>query len=193
MIALGLLTGVGWADEPVTAEVVEVKVENGLRVLQGRRPPAVRFDRIDVLAEDPGTWWLDDLPRAGWNGGTVALKGLAQVKVVVALGGDGLQLGISASSQSLVLERPIWPSADLYAWGGLQTALLLPRGLMAGISYRPGPVRISVGVSAVSSASWARPDWSSFALLPTIGLGFGPVSRWRAGGRRRAAPPEDPR
>lgn len=59
-----------------------------------------------------------------------------------------------------------------FTWcAGLRTSLLLPRGALATAAWRHGPIRLSVGVSAVSGAPRARPDWSTWDILPTASVG----------------------
>ena len=131
----------------------------------------VRFERVDLISEDPGFWVNYDAPRFSSSPRVAVLRFLFQVKPVFAMPIDGLKVGISLSSQSVVYERPL---ARSFHWNlGLQTSLLLPRGFTAGVAWWGGPVRVGLGVSAVSSATWKRPDWTVWEAIPTVGLGVG--------------------
>ena len=134
----------------------------------------VGLDRVDLISEDPGTWLHYDLPMAPYNVLGVTVGFVQQLKMVLRLGvlDESLHLGFSMVSQSIVLERPL-PLPNLYWSGGVQTSLLLPRGLLAGVAWRPGRIRIGAGVSLLSSATWRRPDWTSWHVLPTVGFGLG--------------------
>jgi hypothetical protein len=137
----------------------------------------VRLDRVDVLSEDPGTFLHYDLPMAGAYAPMTAVRFLEQVKVVFTLPVNGLYAGASLSSQSLSYEGPLWRGEDgrgLFWTAGLQTRLLLPYGAWAGVAWRFGFMRLSLGASASSAATWARPSWTEWRVLPTLGLGFGP-------------------
>lgn len=64
----------------------------------------------------------------------------------------------------------------------MQTTLLLPPGVYGDVAIRLGPVRIAVGASVLSGATWAAPDYNYWALMPTLGLGIGraqPPPPWR--------------
>ena len=39
--------------------------------------------------------------------------------------------------------------------------------------WRAGPVRLGMGLSVFSEASWSRVDYRHWTVLPTLGLGFG--------------------
>lgn len=136
----------------------------------------VRFDRVDLVAEDPGTWLNQDLPAAGVNPLPAAVRFVTQVKVVLAMPVDGLYVGASISSWSLTWEQRLVRGRDdaegLFVAGTLQTSLGLPRGLVASAVGRIGPARLALGASLLSSATWAEPDWSHWQLMPTIGLGI---------------------
>lgn len=131
------------------------------------------FDRVDVVAEDPGTWMNYDLPMGTSYPPSLAIRFLSQVKPVWTTPVEGLTIGTSLASQSVVYEQPLWKQAGLYWSAGLQTQLLMPRGALAGLAWRRGHFRIGAGVSAVSGSSWARPDWTTWSFLPTLGFGIG--------------------
>ena len=136
-----------------------------------------RFDRVDLVSEDTGLWLNHELPAAPAYPVRAALRFVTQVKVVFALPGlEGLQAGASLSSQSIALERPLelgfLPKG--FAWhAGVQTRWLMPRGAFGGVAYRWKHLRVSAGVSALSGASWAHPTWSSWTVVPTLGIGIG--------------------
>lgn len=134
--------------------------------------PPVRLDRVELLAEDPGTWLnYEALQLPGYPVKGV-LRFVTQVRPVLELPVEHLYVGLSLSSQSLVYERPFSPGLPFTWSAGVQTQLLLPRGALATVAWRHGPVRLSLGLSAVSGATWARPDWSEWDLLPTVGVGL---------------------
>ena len=142
----------------------------------------LRFDRVDVLSEDPGLWLNHDLPLASVYWPRTGYRLLEQVKPVWRIAAvEGLHVGVSLRSQSLVYERSLGLGHGLFWTVGLQTSLLLPRGALAGLAWRRGRFRVGVGVSLLSAASWRRPDWTDGWLLPTLGLGVGP----------QQAPPRD--
>lgn len=152
----------------------------------------VRLDRVDLLAEDPGTWLNYEAVQLG----TYPLKGVirfaTQVRPVLTTPVEHLYVGLSVSSQSVVYERPFTPTLPFTWSAGVQTQLLLPRGVVASVAWRPGPVRLSVGLSAVSGATWARPDWSEWDLLPTVGLGLVRRPRAESGPEPAAEAPLSP-
>ena len=135
------------------------------------------FDRVDIVSEDPGIWLHYDAPMLGMNAATSAVRLLEQVKPVWTLPVKGLYLGTSISSQSLVYEHALLPKQGLFVTGGLQTRLLMPRGALAGVAWRFGRFRLGVSLSALSTSSWARPNWSTWSFLPTFGFGVGSVYR----------------
>ena len=137
------------------------------------------FDRVDLLSEDPGTFLHYDAPMAGQNLQAFGMRFIEQVKVVARLplpslsAGGRWYAGASVQSQSLSYEHPLLKDSGLYATGALQTRLLLPRGVTAGLAFRTGVLRVGVSVSAFSQASWARPNWQQWSVLPTLGVGLG--------------------
>ncbi len=129
-----------------------------------------------MLSEDPGLWLHQEASRLKVDPLTPAVRFITQVKLVWSTPVRGLDFGVSVGSQSLVYEYPLVPEANLSLSVGLQTRLLLPRGGMVGLAWRAGPVRLGVGLSAFSEASWSRVDYSQWTILPTLGLGFGRFS-----------------
>ncbi len=137
----------------------------------------VRLDRVDILSEDDGTFLHYDLPMAGASAQMAGLRFFEQVKVVLALPVDGLYAGASVASQSLAYEGPLWRSGDgrgLFWTASVHTRLLMPYGAHAGVAWRFGFLRLGVGASVSSEATWARPAWTEWRVLPTLALGFGP-------------------
>ncbi len=132
-----------------------------------------RFQRVDLISEAPGSFLNYDLPMFDVNLQTSAIRWVEQIQVVFELPVQGLSAGISLDSQTLCYERPLLPAAGLYYGGGIQTDLLMPRGLLVDSSWRWRRLRLAVGASAVSGSTWRRPDWTSWDLLPTAGIGVG--------------------
>ena len=136
----------------------------------------VRFDRVDLLSEDGGSFLHYDMPLAGAYAPMVGLRFLEQVKVVVSLP-VGLYAGASIASQSLSYEGMLWRSQEgrgLVWTGSLHTRLLMPYGAHAGVAWRVGLLRLGAGASLSTQATWARPDWSQWRVLPTLSVGIGP-------------------
>lgn len=130
----------------------------------------IRLDRVDVLAEDPGTWINYDAPMAPYAATQTAVRFVEQISFVVATPAPDIYVGLSVSSQSVRWERVVWKNLDVH--GGLQTSLLLPRGAFAGAGWTAWDrLHVAAGVSAVSNATWARPSWAQWAVMPTVGVG----------------------
>jgi len=138
----------------------------------------VQLDRVDVLSEDAGLFLHYHLPMTGAYAPMTALRFLEQVKVVLTLPVNGLYAGASVASQSLAYEGALWRTGEdgrgLFWTASLHTRLLMPYGAHAGVAWRFGFMRLSLGASASSASTWARPSWSEWRVLPTLGLGFGP-------------------
>jgi hypothetical protein len=137
----------------------------------------VRLDRVDLLNEEAPTFLHYDVPMGRAYGMATALRFVEQLKVVVALPVDGLYAGASLTSQSLAWEGPLWRSADgrgLFWSAGLSTRLLMPYGVQGGVAWRFGLLRVGLSLQAASAASWARPAWSEWRVLPALGVGLGP-------------------
>jgi len=129
----------------------------------------IRLDRVDLLSDDPGRWWWDDLPRAAAAPEVTAARFVAQVQPVFDLGG-GWTLGASLSSQSLRRELPL--DDGLSAVLGVSTQLGLPRGAFGGFALRTGPVRCALTVHVLSTATWSDPRWQTWTVQPTAALGW---------------------
>lgn len=138
----------------------------------------IRLDRVDLLSEAPATWLSDEAPRLRHTTTVPVIRWVEQVTVAVGLP-EGVEVDLSLAAQSLRLERPL-PWADLAVGGGVTTRLGLPTGALLGASWRPGPVRLGLSAVLLSDASWARPEWSRWRLLPGVGIGIGPDRRPRA-------------
>ncbi len=141
-----------------------------------REPDATfAFDRIDLISEDPGTWLNYDVHYFSVFPTSTTVRWVSQVKAVWRTPYRGLHIGASLRSQSMVLEVPLATTEKhgFYLTGGAQTRLLLPTGLLGGLAWRYGPVRIGTGISAVSTASWSHRSWTHWQVLPTLGLGIG--------------------
>ncbi len=137
--------------------------------LQGQ----IRFDRVDLVSEDPGTWVNYDLPLAPVYALPAGIRFVEQIKPVFTLPWEGWYVGASLASQSVAYERSLLPSANLFWSAGLHTRLLLPRGVHGGLAWRWGVMRLALGVSVTSEATWARPSWRQWSVLPTVGIGVG--------------------
>ena len=133
--------------------------------------PTVILDRVDLVSEDPGLWLSRELSRAHLAPGTAGLRFLTQIRPVFTTPLRDLSVGLSLQSQSLLIEHPLTPG--LAVTGGLITRAGLPTGGMVGGSWRPGIFRLGLSGIALSSATWAHPRWSSWQLLPGVGLGIG--------------------
>lgn len=133
----------------------------------------VHLERVDIISEDPGTWIHDDLPVLLNTPRAPALHFAEQIKLVWAIPIEGLSIGTSYQSQSLFYERSLLGWQNINAGVGLQTFLLLPRGLWVDVSWRRGPLRLALGFSALSDASWTHLSWNHWRYLPTVGIGLG--------------------
>lgn len=135
--------------------------------------PAVMVERIDLFSDEAMDFWLDDAPRLGVGPRATAVRWLEQVSVVTAFRRASLVVSLSVQRQSVRVRRPLSNRFPFYASGGLITHLGLPAGAAGGVEYWAGPVRIGVALRAESSASWARPTWNHWRVLPGIGVGVG--------------------
>lgn len=137
------------------------------------KKPGFGFSRVDILSEDPGFWINDELPNILAYPLRPTLRFVMQVKVVWATPVRGLTVGTSITSQSIHYERSIFGFESVTVGGGLQTALLLPRGIWVDVAWHRGPYRLALGLSTISDASWANLRWDSWRFLPTVGVGIG--------------------
>ena len=135
------------------------------------------IDRVDLVAADRGTWLNNEVPMLGATPALGLVRFVEQVQVVFTTPVDGLFVGLSVASQSVVYEvdlRDVTLDAPrgTFAYGGVQTALVLPSGLLVGGGVRLGPLRAAVGLSALSAATWRRPDYGHWNVYPTVSVGF---------------------
>ena len=133
----------------------------------------IRLERVDIISEDPGIWIHDDLPLLLGTPLSPALHFAEQIKLVWGLPVEGLSIGTSYSSQSLFYEGSLFGWQSITAGVGLQTFLLLPRGLWVDVAWRRGPLRLALGFSTLSHASWTHLSWDRWRFLPTVGIGIG--------------------
>jgi len=136
--------------------------------------PDLRLDRVDLVSETSGTWLHDELPRAGSTPRFVGARWVEQVQPVIAIG-PTVQVGLALRTQSVRLEHTV--TGPWSVNGGLQLGAGLPNGAIGGVGYRAGALRLGTALSVVSSATWARPTWTHWRLLPTVGIGVGPVAQ----------------
>jgi hypothetical protein len=133
----------------------------------------IGFDRVDILAADPGTFLAWDLPDVAAEPRLAAVRFLLQVEPVWRMPIPGLYVGTSLASQSLVWETPLAERPRLIFSAGLQTRLLLPAGLTTQLAWRAGPVRVGLGANLLSAATWSHPSWSRWRVLPGLSVGVG--------------------
>lgn len=126
-------------------------------------------DRIEVITESDGTWLRDELPRWGSAERVVAMRFVEQVQVVTAVPLDGVRVGLSLRNQTLRWENEFAPAVHLGV-GSVHRAGL-PVGGMVGLAWGPRAIRVGTALTATSAASWARPNWSQWRVLPTVGVG----------------------
>jgi len=142
-----------------------------LLALQGTAEAGpVRFERVDLISESDGSWARDELSRAGQTPRFAAIRYLEQLTPVIRK--DRLQLGLSLATQSVRWEQPL-AGTHFGLNGGLQLDSGLPNGLLAGGFVHAGPLRIGVSASLTSGASWGRPVYDGWRLLPSLGIGIG--------------------
>lgn len=136
----------------------------------------VALDRVELLADDPGSFLVDDVPLVLARPGVVSLRALGQVQPVARVGERGLTVGLSLSSLSVGWES----TPDARGFGALvaiPTRLGLPVGAVVGGVYRRGPLWVDVGLAARTDATWARPAFSPVRVGPTVGVGWVPKGR----------------
>lgn len=132
-------------------------------------------DRVDLLSEHGAPWLAYEAPRFAVASDVVLLRWIEQVSPVVALG--DARLSVSLSAQTIGFETPTWPVS---ATGGVVTRAGLPVGALAGAAVRPGKVRLGLSLAVLSSATWVRPRWTTWTVLPGVGVGLGRDGRPRA-------------
>jgi hypothetical protein len=128
------------------------------------------LDRVDLVAGGPGTFINYDIPVAGSDITRTSIRFVEQVQPVWRFGVDNLYVGTSITSQSLLYDAPI--TDDFSYVLGLETSLLVPRGLRVGAAWRSDPVRVELGVSAITPSGWARFDYTTVTIMPTLALGL---------------------
>lgn len=132
------------------------------------------LERVDLLSEDTGTFFHYDAPMVTVYPAIPAVRFVEQVKVVFGTPLKGVTAGLSIASQSVMWETPLFESDGPFSFGvGLHTKLLFPRGFFADVSWRVGRFRLAIALAAASSGSWARPQWRTWNVLPSIGVGIG--------------------
>lgn len=136
----------------------------------GAASPLLRLQRVELLAEEDGSFLVDQLPTLTTRPGPVALRLLAQVQPVLTGRGGRLGLGLSWARQVLYLEEPL--SHGLSVGGGLHLRLGLPAGASAGLSWQRGPVRLGLVANLSTAATWAHPRWTGWRVLPGLGLSW---------------------
>lgn len=137
----------------------------------------VRFDRVDLLSESPGTWLTQEAPRLTAIPGTVAVRWVEQVAPVVQIG--VVEVSASVAGQSVGIAVPLDPVRPAWFDAGVVARGLLPVGGRVGVAWGAGPVRLGLSAVALADATWVRPDYAHWSLVPAVGVGVG---RYRAPG-----------
>ncbi len=145
-------------------------------------PPPARagaLARVELLADDPGQWLIHELPMMAARPGPGLLAYGAQIQPVWTLG--PVELGTSLAAQTLQWAPTLQTFGDdeLGAVLGVQTRLGLPVGPLAALSWAHEGVWFDLGVSARADASWARPQWRTWSVVPAVGVGWVPPARRR--------------
>ena len=140
--------------------------------LLGAATAGTHLDRVELISVDPGVWLNYDLPTLVTRPTSTTVRLVQQVQPVLALPPEGLHLGLSLTSQSVSWEQPFAESR--WGWAaGVTTLFALPRGAFAEATVDLGPVRLGLGGSLMSQASWARlsgyDTWDPL-LGATVGL-----------------------
>lgn len=144
-----------------------------LQTAEPAEGPSFGFDRVDVISEGPGTWLHYDVPLITAYPAATALRYVEQVSVVFQLPVKGLYAGAAISGQTLVYEGALMEQLGLRWTAGLQTRLLFPTGLQAGLAWRHGRLRVGLSLSAFTDGGWAHPQGFAIQVLPTLGIGIG--------------------
>lgn len=134
----------------------------------------VHLDRVELLADDPGTFVYDELPLLAARPGGTALRAAAQVQPVLGFG-SGLTLGVSMAALTPGYE--LEASGNSHGFGFLAavpTRLGLPSGLVLAGTFRHGPLWVDLGVRATSGATWRTPRYGDLRVGPTLGVGWIP-------------------
>ena len=135
--------------------------------------PVVQLERVDLFSEQATGFWIDDVPRLGVGPRVTGLRWAEQVSVAVDFPRASVVLETSLARQSLRLRRPLSHRFPVYVSGAVITHLGLPAGAGGGAEVWLGPLRLGGGLYGESRASWARPTWDHWRLLPGIGVGLG--------------------
>ena len=130
----------------------------------------VQLERVDLVSATPGTWLNHDVPMIGSYNTSVILRFVEQVEPIFVTPIEGWSVGLSVVSQSFY--RQVELPGSLRAFGGVQSTLLLPSGVVAGVGGQWRRVSAGVGVSAFSGASWSHLDWTAWQALPTMSMGI---------------------
>ncbi|MCA9567247.1 MAG: hypothetical protein KC656_05370 [Myxococcales bacterium] len=128
-------------------------------------------ERIDVFSEDGAAWWFDDLPRARATPRITALRWAEQVRFVARTPDHPVFFGASLAAQSVGVRGAL--GRGVVGSTALLTRLGLPSGAWVGVASWRGPMRVGVSVVATSGASWRRPRWDHWGVLPSVSVGFG--------------------
>jgi hypothetical protein len=142
-------------------------------VLEAPAAPSFGFERVDLVAELPGTFVNDDLPELAVDPVTIAVRFVEQVQVVFRVPVAGLTVGASLAAQCVYYAVPIPGVRGLELQLGLQSRLLLPVGFSASVGWRIWRVRVGLGVVAATTASWDNLNYDHPYVLPTLALGIG--------------------
>lgn len=126
-------------------------------------------DRVEILSESDGSWMRDELPRWSSSERFVAVRFIEQVQGVMALPPQGLRVGLSLRNQTVRWEREVAPA--IHVGVGSVHHAGLPVGALTSLAWGPRAIRVGTALTATSSASWARPAWNQWRVLPTVGIG----------------------
>lgn len=152
----------------------------------------IRLERVELLSDETGRWLHHDLPLLGVKPMITGVRLLEQVQLSWALAGDSLVLGTGIESQSLTWQKNFGAQlagGRLGAYGGVQSRLLLPRGVLAGLDWRRERLRIAAGLSAFAHPTWVRPSWSTWSALPVLSVAI--LTGKSSSEPRFRSPPED--
>ncbi len=137
---------------------------------------AAALDRVEGLADDPGTFLVEELPLAAARPGVTSLRWLSQVQPVVRFE-SGITVGASLSALTLGWETAPDPRG-VGVLVAVPTRLGLPTGLVLAGTYRRGALWMDLGMRASSGATWKTRSWTDTQVGPAVGLG------WVPGGQR---------
>ena len=140
--------------------------------------PRVVLDRIDLISEAAPDWQRHDLRRLGTYPEAGTVRWLAQITAAGAAG--PATFGLSLQNQWIGLRGALTPDKSMHVEAVAITTAFLPTGGRAGLSARIGPVRIGVSLVASSGATWVRPRYGSWSVVPAFGFGIGPNPKEKA-------------